>query len=243
VSKNVIGRIKEALGPERALVFLETVNALDLGPEDPELLLAAANASMVVSLAEIPGQIVAGREHLEALFARFLQDVDLRIAESMTTAVDEMATEVRTMARELALGEYSAAAALRATAIMDEVRALRGATAELERERQAAQARDIAAETSASAAEGGRAAAVPGAPTMTPKAFGILVVAVVLGMYLGAFLTKRSYQDWRPPPPHSAEGANRSTHAVRSGREGPLCGGCPPYISEVRVAVGVHAEQ
>jgi hypothetical protein len=209
VSKNYIGRIKEALGPERALVFLETVNALDLGPEDPELLLAAANASMVVSLAEIPGQMVAGREQLEALFARFLQDVDLRIAESMITAVDEMATEVRTMARELALGEYSAAAALRSAAIMDEVRALRGATAELERERQAAQARDIAAGTSTSAALGDRAA--PGGAlasaagfALSPNAFVVLVLAIVLGVFLGAFMTKRTYDGWQRPARHAA---------------------------------------
>jgi hypothetical protein len=212
VSKNIIGRIKQALGPERALVFLETVNALTWA-EDPELLLAAANASMVVSLAEIPGLIAAGREQLEAVFVQFLQDVGLRIAESMTTAVDEMATEVRTIAR---------AAALSSMEIMDEVRALRGATAELERERHAAQAREIAAGTSTSAVHGDRGAprgspATSGDLALHPKAFAVLVAAIVIGVFLGAFMTKRSYDGWRPP-----------TH--RAGRLAPAHGASWPGV-------------
>jgi hypothetical protein len=205
MSKNYIERIKGALGPERAMIFMETVNALDLNPEDPELLLAAANASFVVSLAEIPKIIVAEREKLEGVFARFLQDVDLKIAEGMTKAVDEMHSEVRTMARELATGEYTAAASLRSTAIMDEVRALKGAAGDLERERLAADARGIA--VGGTGPEGGTVSARGrGGPGLglTPRTFLTLALVLVVGVFVGAFLTKRTYEGWRPPPPRHA---------------------------------------
>ncbi len=196
--KNYITLIKEALGPERAMIFMETVNALGLRPDDPELLLAAANASTVVSLAEVPRAIAAEREHLERTLARFLVDVDLKIAEAVTRATDEMETEVRTMARELAQGEYTAAAALRAAAINDEVRALRAATADLERASQAAEAQGIAtAETSAD----NRPERSTGRGWRAPTPAGALALAVVLllGVFLGASLTKRTYARWRSP--------------------------------------------
>jgi len=200
VSKNYIGVIKDALGPERAMIFMEAVNALDLNPDDPELLLAAANASFVVSLAEVPKILVAEREKQEGVFARFLQDVDLKIAEGMTKAVDEMHTEVRTMARELATGEYTAAASLRSTAIMDEVRALKGAASELERERLAVGARAIAG--GGVGPEGGPAPAhVHGGRglALTPRTFVTLAIILVVGVFVGAFMTKRSYDGWKPP--------------------------------------------
>jgi hypothetical protein len=213
VTKNYIGPIKDALGPERALVFMETVASLGLGPDDPELLLAAAMASTVVSLAEIPRAIERERQAVEKLFARALSDVDLKIAESMTAAVDEMVTEVRTMARELAVGEYTAAASLRAAAINDEVRALRAATAELVRERQAAEALGIA-----TAQTPGQEAAVSptarGGVALTPAVALVLALVLVLGAVLGAALTKRSYAGWQPP--HGRRGA-----AVLRGARGP----------------------
>jgi hypothetical protein len=203
VSKNYIARIKEALGPERAMAFMEAVNALDLNPEDPELLLAAANASYVVSLAEMPKIIAAEREKLEGVMARFLQDADLKVAEAMTKAVDEMHSEVRTMARELAQGEYTAAASLRSTAIMDEVRALKGAANELERERLAADARGIAG--GVSGPEGGPAHVRGGGGlALTPRTFITVAIILVVGVFVGAFLTKRSYDGWRPPARHAA---------------------------------------
>ena len=202
MSKNYIERIKTALGPERAMIFMETVNALDLNPDDPELLLAAANASFVVSLAEMPKLIASEREKLEGVFARFLQDADLKIAESMTKAVDEMHSEVRTMARELAQGEYTAAASLRSTAIMDEVRALKGAANELERERLAADARGIA--VGRSGPEGGPAHVRGGGGGLTPRTFVVFAVILVVGVLIGAFLTKRTYDGWRPPARHAA---------------------------------------
>jgi hypothetical protein len=209
VTKNYITPIKDALGPERALVFMETVAALGLGPEDPELVLAAANASLVVSLAEIPRTIERERQAFEKLFARAASDLDLKIAESMTAAVDEMVTEVRTMARELAVGEYTAAASLRAAAINDEVRALRAATAELVRERQAAEARGIAtAETPAHDPSAGPARRRGLAAT--PATALVLALVLVLGAVLGAALTKRSYTGWRPPH------ARRSVSSLRS---------------------------
>jgi hypothetical protein len=214
VTKNYIGSIKDALGPERALVFMETVASLGLGPDDPELLLAAANASTVVSLAEIPRVIERERQALEKLFARALSDVDLKIAESMTGAVDEMITEVRTMARELAVGEYTAAASLRAAAINDEVRALRAATTELARERHAAEAHGIAtAETPAHERPAGRPG--PGWLAPTPAVVLLLALMLVLGAALGAALTKHSYAGWRPPQARHGVGNLRAPVAHR----------------------------
>ncbi len=184
MTRNYIGPIKDALGPERALVFMETVAALGLGPDDPDLLLAAAISSTVVSLAEIPRVIERERLALEQLFARALSDVDLKIAESMTAAVDEMVTEVRTMTRELAVGEYTAAASLRAAAINDEVRALRAATAELVHERQAAEALGIASADTpgqgATPAQGSR-----GGMSLTPAIALVLAVVFVVGARAG----------------------------------------------------------
>jgi hypothetical protein len=220
VSRNYIERIKTALGPERAMIFMETVNALDLNPDDPELLLAAANASFVVSLAEIPKLIASEREKLEGVFARFLQDVDLKIAEGMTKAVDEMHTEVRTMARELAQGEYTAAASLRSTAIMDEVRALKGAANELERERLAADARGIA--VGGSGPEGGPAN-VRGGGGLTPRTFVVFAVILVVGVLVGAFLTKRTYDGWRPPARHVAVVLQRQAAFSAAQMRGKVC--------------------
>jgi hypothetical protein len=191
--KNYITLIKDALGPERAMIFMETVNALGLRPDDPELLLAAANASMVVSLAEVPRAIAAEREQLERVLARFLVDVDLKIAEAVTRATDEMETEVRTMARELAQGEYTAAASLRAAAINDEVRALKGATADLERARQATEAQAIATSTPEAASGVADRWRAP-----TPVGLVVLAVMLLVGVALGAALTKRTYAGWKP---------------------------------------------
>jgi hypothetical protein len=140
------------------MIFMETVNALGLRPGDPELLMAAANASMVVSLAELP----------------------------------------RTMARELAQGEYTAAASLRAAAIHDEVRALRGATADRKRASQAAEAQGIATAQTPADDEPERNT---GRGWRAPTPAGALAVTVVLlvGVFLGASLTKRTYAGWRTP--------------------------------------------
>ncbi len=81
-------------------------------------------------------------------------------------------------------------------AIMDEVRRAARGDRELERERQAAQARDIAAGAPTSAVLGDRAAPSgsltrAGGLGRHPKAFAVLVLAIVLGVFLGAFMTKR----------------------------------------------------
>jgi hypothetical protein len=60
------------------MVFMETVIALDLRPDDPELLLAAMNAS-TWSRWPRSRAIAAEREQLERVRARFLLDVDLKI--------------------------------------------------------------------------------------------------------------------------------------------------------------------
>ena len=201
MSKNYLVRIKDTMGPEAAMAFMEAVNALDLNPDDPELLLAACNASFVVSLAEIPKRIEAERAKVEAVFARFLADVDLKVAEAMTKAVDEMHTEVRTMARELAMGEYTAAASLRSTAINDEVRALRAATGDLERATQAATAHGIA---TGEAPEHDATAAHASTGGISPRRFVLVAAALVIGVLLGAFFTKRSYEGWHAPAHHTA---------------------------------------
>jgi hypothetical protein len=198
--RDLIGRIKETMGAEAAMAFMEAVNALDLDPESPELVLAAANASFVVRLADLRRSMDEAVERFEASKARFLQDVDLKIAEGFVKALDESHTEVRTMARELAHGEYTAAASLRSKAINDEVRALRSATDDLARERQAAEAHGIASGAPAGVTEAHGSARAPGpAGPLGPRLFALIAVALVIGVFLGAWMTKSTYAGWRPP--------------------------------------------
>jgi hypothetical protein len=80
MSKNYITEIKKALAGDGV-----RGDGCGAGPEAPRtsLLLAAANASTVVWLPEVPGAIAAEREKREGFLARFLADVDLKIAEAV----------------------------------------------------------------------------------------------------------------------------------------------------------------
>jgi len=178
--RNLLEPIKAALGPERSMVFLELVNALDIGPYDRQLVVASAVASFIVSLTEWRAWIESLVARVEAMFSKFLAMVDLKIAEAFTRGADEFQTELRLAAREAAYSEYRAVAVLRSQAIAEEVAALAAAANELARLKA-----ELQAERSVRAAPPSRAGGF-----LSPTGFALVAAAFVLGWGLALFMTR-----------------------------------------------------
>jgi hypothetical protein len=195
--RNLLEPIKAALGPERTMAFMQLLNALDLSPNDPELVLCAAMASFVISIGEFREWGTTQREVLKEMLATFVTSVDLQVAGAFTRGADEFQTELRLAAREIAQSEYRAAASLRSQAITDEVEALKAATAELVRRESEIRAR--------------QAVALPGrvplasapAAFLSPRVFLAIAAAFVIG-WGAALLTLR------PVTHHASVGHGRA---------------------------------
>ena len=205
--RNFIEPIKKALGPERAIVFMEIVNLLDLNPDDPELVLAAVVASFIVSLTEFREWIEALVKRVEAMFSNFLGLIELKIGEALTRGADEFQTELRLSAREIAQSEYRAAAALRSQAIADEVAAL------------AAAARDLARREAELKAQQTARGTMPAQPSrwLSPGLFGLLAAAFVLGWLAALFVLRPGPQHAYAPLGTSLSVASSSIRSVSFG--------------------------
>ncbi len=177
--KDYLGPIKEALGPERTVAFMELLNRLDLNPNDPELVLCAAMASFVISMNEFRSWAEGERKALEAMFSKFVASVDLKVAESFTKGSDDFRTEMQLGARELATSEYRAAASLRSSAIADEIESLKAAARALVVKHGELRSAEV---VSAGSSTGGMAA---GGGWMSPKVVVVLLLVFVVGFGLG----------------------------------------------------------
>jgi hypothetical protein len=182
-TRNLLEPIKAALGPDRTMAFMELVNALDLNPNDPELVLCAGMASFVVSITEFRTWGTGERDAMKEMLATFVARVDLEVAGAFTRGADEFQTELRLAAREIAQSEYRAAASLRNQAIMDEIEALKAATAELVRKESELKARQTVT-------PGRVARASTPASFLSPKVFAAIAVAFVLGWVCALFMLR-----------------------------------------------------
>lgn len=220
-SRNLLEPIKAALGPERTMAFMELLNALDLSPNDPELVLCAAMASFVISIGEFREWGTAQREGIKEMLATFVTQVDLQVAGAFTRGADEFQTELRLAAREIAQSEYRAAASLRSQAITDEIEALKAATADLVRRESELKARQ--------AVTPGRVAlASAPAAFLSPKVFLAIAAAFVIGW--GAALLML-----RPMASHHADTGHGRAVASNPVR------GLGPSTGRVRVGGGDYA--
>jgi hypothetical protein len=145
--KTRLQRIFEILGPEKATIFAELYTLERLEPDDPELRLAFLMATLIGGLLEFKAwaekQLVAWGE----FFARIMSAIELAVMSALTKGLDEGQTELRMMAREMVVSEFTAASLVRSAAIADEVRALRTAAEDLARERQKLEALRLAGGT------------------------------------------------------------------------------------------------
>jgi hypothetical protein len=180
---NRLERIKAALGPERTMVFMEIMNILEVGPNDPEMILVSAMASFILDILEFRAWASQEREAWKEMFAAFLASIGLQIAAAFTRGADEFQTELRLSARETAQSEYRAGASLRSQAITDEVEALKTAALEFGR---------LAAELKArQAVEPARVSGISAKFTLSPQFFGAVAAAFVLG-WVGALVMLHS---------------------------------------------------
>ena len=181
--RNLLEPIKAALGPERTMAFMELLNALDLNPNDPELVLCAAMASFLVSITEFRTWATTEREAMKGMLAEFVAGIDLKVAGAFTRGADEFQTELRLAAREIAQSEYRAAASLRSQAITDEVEALKSATAELAHKEAELKVRQAVAP--------GRVPVVASRMILSPNFFSAVAAAFVVGWVAALVMLRR----------------------------------------------------
>jgi hypothetical protein len=181
--RNLLEPIKAALGPERTMAFMELLNALDLNPNDPELVLCAAMASFLVSITEFRTWATTEREAMKGMLAEFVAGIDLKVAGAFTRGADEFQTELRLAAREIAQSEYRAAASLRSQAITDEIEALKSATAELARKEAELNVRQAVAS--------GRVPVVASRMILSPNFFSAVAAAFVVGWVAALVMLRR----------------------------------------------------
>jgi hypothetical protein len=181
--------IKDALGPERTVGFMELMMRLDIAPDADELVLAACVASFVVDLREFRKWATDEREAFEKAFARSTASIGGSIAEAFTRGGDDFQTELRLAARDVAQSEYRAAAALRSDAIAGEVQSLSAAAQALAREREANTVARIAGRdggaVAAPASQGGTLLGIE----WSPRIFGVVAIAFLVGWAACLFLT------------------------------------------------------
>jgi hypothetical protein len=134
-----VERISQSLDDGARKAFLSLVHYLHIDDDDKQLALVAAIAPLVTDLHETAANVDQALEDAKKLpieIRRIIDDAmktlderaEVIITSKVAAAMELMTQEIRSMARDTAVSEYSAAALLRSQAIKDEVRALQSAT-------------------------------------------------------------------------------------------------------------------